>query len=145
MGPWRPDQKKRKKTRELHIIEETDQPERTQCRSANPSFRTPCIISQEALMAFSLAAVGIERRFPMVEDHQDSTSKTMEEVHAPDNLQYFCATVIHPTTREIITSYKKLINDPTLRDVWETRFGKEWGGLTQGDRETIKTRISNGT
>ena len=93
------------KQREIHIIEDTEQPKRTQWRSANPSSRTPCIISQEALMAFSLAAVGIERRFPMVEDNQDSTDKTMEEVHAPDNLQHFCAPVIHPTTGDIITSY----------------------------------------
>ena len=87
-----------KNQRELNIIEDTEQPERTQWRSANPSFRTPRIISQEALMVFSLAAVGIERRFPKVEDNQDSTSNTMEEVHAPDNLQHFCAPVIHPTT-----------------------------------------------
>ena len=72
----------------------------------------------------------------MVENNQDSTSKTMEEVHAPDNLQHFCAPVIHPTTGDIITSYKKLIKDPTLKDVWETGFGKEWGGLTQGDKRT---------
>ena len=57
-----------KNQRELHINEETDQPEITQWRSENPSFRTPRIISQEALMDFSLSAVGIERRFPMVED-----------------------------------------------------------------------------
>ena len=87
-------------------------------------------------MAFSLASVGIERRFPMVEDNQDSTINTMEEVHAPDNLQHFCAPLIHPTTREIITSYKRLVSNPKLRDVWETGFGKEWGGLAQGDKIT---------
>ena len=87
-------------------------------------------------MAFSLAAVGIERSFPMVNDNQDSTTKTIEEVHAPENLQHFCAPVIHPTTGEIITSYKRLANDPKLRDVWETSFGKEWGGLAQGDKKT---------
>ena len=87
-----------KSRRELHFIEETDQPERKQWRTSNPSFRTPRIISQEALMAFSLAAVGIERRFPMVEENQDAKIKTMGEVHAPDNLQHFCAPVIHPTT-----------------------------------------------
>ena len=95
-----------KSQRELHFIEETDQPERKQWRTSNPSFRTPRIISQEALMAFSLAAVGIERRLPMVEDNQDSTIKTIEAVHAPDNLQHFCDPVIQPTTGEIITSYK---------------------------------------
>ena len=87
-------------------------------------------------MAFSLAAVGIERRFLMVDDNQDSTIKKMEEVHAPDNLQHFCAPVIHPTTGEIITSYKRLVNDPKLRDVWETSSGKDWGGLAQGDKRT---------
>ena len=81
-----------------------------------------------------MAAVGIERRFSMVEDNQDSTSKTMEEVHAPDNLQHFCAPVIHPTIGEIITSYKKLINNPTLSDVWDSGFGKKWVELTQGDK-----------
>ena len=72
----------------------------------------------------------------MVEDNQDSTNKTMEEVHAPYNLQHFCDPVLHPTTGEIITSYKKLTKDPTLKDVWKTGFGKEWGGLTQGDKRT---------
>ena len=41
-----------KNQRELNIIEDTEQPKRTQWRSANPSFRTIRIISQEALMAF---------------------------------------------------------------------------------------------
>ena len=41
-----------KNQRELHIIEDTEQPKRTQCISTNPSFITPRIISQEALMAF---------------------------------------------------------------------------------------------
>ena len=61
----------------------------------------------------------------MVDGNQDSSIKTMEEVHAPENLQHFCAPVIHPTTAEIITSYKRLVNDSKLRDVWETSFGKE--------------------
>ena len=48
-----------KSQRDLHFIEETDRPERKKWRTSNPSFQTPCIISQEALMAFTLAAVGI--------------------------------------------------------------------------------------
>ena len=60
-----------KSQRELYFIEETNHPERKKWRTSNPSFRTPCIISQEALMAFSLAAVGIKRSFPMVNDNQD--------------------------------------------------------------------------
>ena len=72
----------------------------------------------------------------MVNDNQNTTTKTIEEVHATENLQHFCAPVIHPTTGEIITSYKRLGNDPKFRDVWETGFGKEWGGLAQGDKRT---------
>ena len=112
---------------EQYFIDETVQSEREKWRTSNPSFRTPCIISQEALMAFLLAAVGIERILPVVNDNQDSTTKTIEEVHAPDNLPLFFAPVIHPTTGEIITSYKRLVNNPKFRDVWETGFGKEWG------------------
>eukprot|EP00804_Cyclotella_cryptica_P004885 CCRYP_004953-RA/>CCRYP_004953-RA protein AED:0.21 eAED:0.22 QI:0/0/0/1/0.5/0.33/3/0/1060 len=43
---------------------------------------------------------------------------------------------VHPTTGETITSYKKLIACPLLRDVWTPAFGKEFGNLAQGDRET---------
>ena len=75
-------------------------------------------------MTFSLAAVGIESIFQMVNDNQESTTRTIEEVHAPENLQHLCAPVIRPTTGEIITSYKRLVNDPKFRDVWETGFGK---------------------
>ena len=35
-----------------------------------------------------------------------------------------------------MTSYKRLANDPKSREVWETGFGKEWGGLAQGDKKT---------
>ena len=40
-----------------------------------PSFRTPRIISQEALIEFSLAAVGIERISPLINNNQDSLTK----------------------------------------------------------------------
>ena len=39
---------------------------------------------------------------------------------------HYCAPAIHPETKEVITSYKKLIKDTIMRDVWETAFGKEF-------------------
>ena len=63
-----------------------------------PSFGTPRIISQEALIAFSLAAVGIKRIFPLTTDNQDSNTKTIAETHSQKNIQHFCAPVIHPKT-----------------------------------------------
>ena len=89
-----------------------------------PSFLTQRVVIQEALIAFSLAAVGIERIFPIINDNQDSHTKPSEEIHSQADLQYFCAPVIHPTTGELITSYKRLENNLELKEVWETGFGK---------------------
>ena len=72
------------------------------------SFQTPRIISQEALISLSLAAVGIKRIFPLTKDNQDSNTKTIEETHSQKNIQHFCVPVIHPRTSELITSYKRL-------------------------------------
>ena len=80
--------------------------------------------------------MGIERVFPIINDNQDYITNPIEEIHSQANLQHFCAPVIHPTTGDIITSYKRLANDPKFKEVWETGFGKEWGGLAQGDKQT---------
>ena len=101
-----------------------------------PSFRRTIIISQEALIAFSLAAVGIERIPPLINDNQYSLTNPSEEIHTQEDLHPFCSPVIHPTTGELITSYKRLAKDPELKEVWETGFGKEWGSLAQGDKRT---------
>ena len=89
-----------------------------------PSIRTPRIISQEALIVFSLAAVGIKRIHPITKDTQDYKNKTFGEIHSQNTPQHFCAPFIHPTTGEIMTSYKRLTNEPKFREVWETGFGK---------------------
>eukprot|EP00804_Cyclotella_cryptica_P006990 CCRYP_007118-RA/>CCRYP_007118-RA protein AED:0.30 eAED:0.30 QI:0/-1/0/1/-1/1/1/0/515 len=57
-------------------------------------------------------------------------------VRADTDIDHMCAGVVYPTTGETITSYKKLIACPLLRDVWTTAFGKEFGNLAQGDRKT---------
>ncbi len=44
--------------------------------------------------------------------------------------------MIHPATGETITSYKKLMHDPTTKDIWQTVFGKDFGGMAQGDSKT---------
>ncbi|MCP4142532.1 MAG: hypothetical protein GY755_20020, partial [Chloroflexi bacterium] len=57
----------------------------------------------------------------------------------PPSQQHFCAPVTHPVTGETITKYKKLISDPILSDTWKRAFGKEFGGLAQGDNLTKTT------
>ena len=44
--------------------------------------------------------------------------------------------MVHPVTGETISSYKKLMNDPTMAEVWQTAFGKDFGGMAQGDNKT---------
>ena len=40
--------------------------------------------------------------------------------------------VVHPVTKETITKYKKLIDDPLMRLVWSKAMCKELGRLCQG-------------
>ena len=47
--------------------------------------------------------------------------------------------VVHPVTKETITKYKKLIEDPLLRDTWAKAMCKELGRLCQGFGETEGT------
>ena len=52
------------------------------------------------------------------------------------NYAHFAAPMIHPTTGEIISSYKRLMNDPATAEVWQIAFGKDFGGMAQGDCKT---------
>ena len=36
-----------------------------------------------------------------------------------------CNGVVHPITKETITKYNKLMNDPTLKDLWVPAMSKE--------------------
>ena len=47
--------------------------------------------------------------------------------------------VVHPTTKEIITKYQKLIDEPLLCDVWMRAMYKELGRLAQGYKDTKGT------
>ncbi len=38
-------------------------------------------------------------------------------------------------TGETIPSYRKLMIDPATAEIWQTAFGKDFGGMTQGDNK----------
>ena len=45
--------------------------------------------------------------------------------------------MVHPIMGETISSYKKLMHDPATAEIWQTAFGKDFGGMmTQGDNKT---------
>ena len=48
------------------------------------------------------------------------------------DLQELCCGVVHPVTKETITNYKKLANDPLLKEVWTKAMCKELGNIAQG-------------
>ena len=58
--------------------------------------------------------------------------------HAPSclDLAQVAMPMIHPTTGETITSYKKLMHDPATKDIWQRAFSKDFGGMAQGCKMT---------
>ena len=57
------------------------------------------------------------------------------EDHIP-NYAHFASPMVPPTTGETITSYKRLMNDPETTELWQTAYGKDFGGMVQGDKKT---------
>jgi len=66
------------------------------------------------------------------------TPDKLKPKHAPSclNLEQVAMPMIHPTTGETISSYKKLMHDPATKDIWQQAFGKDFGGMAQGCNET---------
>ncbi len=54
----------------------------------------------------------------------------------PVMFEHFASPMVHPITGVTISSYKKLMNDSATAKVWQTAFGKEFGGMAQGDNKT---------
>jgi hypothetical protein len=44
--------------------------------------------------------------------------------------------MVHPTMGETVSSYKRLMNDQDTAEIWQTAFGKDFGGMAQGDDKT---------
>jgi hypothetical protein len=51
--------------------------------------------------------------------------------------EHFASPMVHPVMGKTISSYKKLMNDPATAEIlWQTEFGKGFGGMAQGDNKT---------
>jgi hypothetical protein len=44
--------------------------------------------------------------------------------------------MVHSTTRQTISSYKHLMHNPDTTKIWQTAFGKDFGGMAQGNLKT---------
>ncbi len=49
------------------------------------------------------------------------------------NLEHYGLAMVHPVMGKHITSYHKLMQDPTTYEIWMTAFRKDFGGMSQGD------------
>ncbi len=63
------------------------------------------------------------------------TTLRPKEKATATKLEHFAMPMIHPTTGETITSYKKSMHDPAMMEIWQTAFGKDFGGMAQGDNK----------
>ncbi len=61
-------------------------------------------------------------------------------MHGPTRFEHYANPMVHPVTGETISSYKKLMNDPATAEVWQMAFGKDFGGMAQGDNKTGQKR-----
>ncbi len=52
------------------------------------------------------------------------------------NMEHYANPMVHPVTGCTISSYKKLMHDPATAKVWQTAFGKDFGGMVQGCNKT---------
>jgi hypothetical protein len=50
--------------------------------------------------------------------------------------------MVHPKTGETISSYKRLMHDPAMAEVWQTAFGKDFGGMAQGDEKKVRKGLT---
>ncbi len=49
--------------------------------------------------------------------------------------EHFACPMVHPVTGETISCYKKLMNDPAMAETGQTAFGKDFGGMLQGNNK----------
>jgi hypothetical protein len=52
------------------------------------------------------------------------------------DLKQVAMPMAHPTTGNTISSYKKLMHNPATAETWQTAFGKDFGGMAQGNKKT---------
>jgi hypothetical protein len=52
------------------------------------------------------------------------------------NYDHFASPMVHPMTGETITSYKQLMHNQETAEMWQMAFGKDFGGMAQGDNIT---------
>eukprot|EP00804_Cyclotella_cryptica_P029279 CCRYP_011676-RA/>CCRYP_011676-RA protein AED:0.16 eAED:0.06 QI:0/0/0/1/0/0/6/0/1468 len=93
------------------------------------STHTPCNIKAHALyhVVSNLLNTTSTTAYTPTKHSTDTQSFTFDA-----QLEHTCNGVVHPVTKETITKYEKLANDPLMQNVWTQAMCKELGRLAQG-------------
>jgi hypothetical protein len=100
-------------------------------RISLPSCTHQCLVTQQAINVMTIckmATVGTIFTHPALISH----AKTY---HAP-HFKHYASPMVHPVTGKTISSYKRLMKDPVTAEIWQTAFGKDFGGMAQGCNKT---------
>eukprot|EP00804_Cyclotella_cryptica_P018372 CCRYP_015481-RA/>CCRYP_015481-RA protein AED:0.17 eAED:0.17 QI:0/0/0/1/1/1/2/0/862 len=93
------------------------------------STHTPCNIKAHALyhVVSNLLNTTSTTAYTPTKHSTDTQSFTFDA-----QLEHTCNGVVHPVTKETITKYETLANDPLMENVWTQAMCKELGRLAQG-------------
>ena len=107
----------------------------TKCRQQLQASANACGISANAV--YHLMGTHLEQTSKwFVPDRLENQQSTFEQGIILDHM---ANGVVHPVTKQTITKYEELANDPLLRDVWTKAMCKELGRLAQGYKDTEGT------
>ena len=100
-----------------------------------PDMQLPRMFPPVALAAFNLRTMHLHEDMRYTPQPRGRGQETSSSPAIAD-MEEYCNAAIHPVTGEHITNYMKLKKDPATTKVWSRGFGKEFGGLAQGDNLT---------
>jgi hypothetical protein len=94
-------------------------------RTAVPGGARHCIVTRQAMNVLTL-----RKEASLSTIH--TPRSLMQHAKLPVNFEHYVNPMVHPVTGQTISSYKKLMHDPATAEVWQTAFGKDFGGMAQG-------------
>jgi hypothetical protein len=98
-------------------------------RTAIPSGAQQRIVTRHAINILTLKE---QASFNMIH----TPRALMKDAKMRVDIEHYANPTVHPVTGCTISSYKKLMHDPPTAEVWQTAFGKDFGGTAQGCNKT---------
>jgi hypothetical protein len=102
----------------------------------------PCGARQRVVTQQAINVLTIQEKVSTNRAFTPTALMEFTVTHRPTKLEYYANPMVHPVTVETISSYKKLMNDPATAEVWQMAFGKDFGGMAQGNNKTGQKRTN---